>query len=36
VDRAFGDTLDALMVLDPARADAGRLARLGVASEIAA
>lgn len=36
VDRGFGDTLDALMVLDPARADAGRLARLGVASEIAA
>ncbi|MGH7289760.1 MAG: GNAT family N-acetyltransferase [Myxococcota bacterium] len=36
VDRSFCDTLDALMVLDPARADAGRLARIGVAPEIAA
>jgi len=36
VDRGFGDTLDALMVLDPARADAARLARIGVATEIAA
>lgn len=36
VDRGFGDTLDALMILDPARADARRLARLGVARQIAA
>ena len=36
VDRSFGDSLDALMILDPARADARRLARLGVTSEIAA
>lgn len=36
VDRNFGDSLDALMILDPARADAHRLARLGVTSEIAA
>jgi hypothetical protein len=36
VDRSFGDSLDALMILDPARTDAQRLARLGVVSEIAA
>ena len=36
VDRSFGDSLDALMILDPARADAQRLARLGVTAEIAA
>lgn len=36
VDRSFGDSLDALMILDPASADARRLARLGVTAEIAA
>jgi hypothetical protein len=36
VDRSFGDTLDALMILDPARVDGERLARLGVVTEIAA
>jgi putative hemolysin len=33
VDADFGGTLDGLMVLDPARADAARLARVGVALE---
>ncbi len=36
VDRTFSDSLDALMILDPARADARRLARVGVTAEIAA
>jgi putative hemolysin len=36
VDKGFGDSLDALMILDPERADASRLARLGVTAEIAA
>ena len=33
VDAGFGATLDGLMVLDPARANAARLARVGVAVE---
>jgi len=36
VDRAFAESLDLLMILDPARADTGRLARMGVTAEIAA
>lgn len=36
VDEDFGGTLDGLMVLDPASADAARLARVGVRGHIAA
>jgi hypothetical protein len=36
VDEDFGGTLDGLMILDPARADGARLARLGVRRQNAA